>query len=338
MGKAWFTFWVASMILLAPTRTVDAYNLFGPYPWGTEGDTYYNKWGDIFHAGTSGGTVTWSLMPDGTTIDPKFMDANVSGTSVLSSIMNDLGSADALAAIERCFDRWSEAANIYFVQVSDDGSPFNGDAAHPPGTGEIRIGAFAISGGVGAVGYAPPPNGGSLEGDLLLNSENTFYFDSSGEGEPIHIYNDFESLLMHELGHALGMDHSDTQAVMSADPAIFQFVNRELDADDIAGIQFLYGAALAADFNRDHAVGGDDLLAWTSSFGSLSGATRQTGDATKDGAVTGADFLVWQRESGSGGAGGLRVPEPTAGRLIAAAAIWARARGARRRSSARSAR
>jgi hypothetical protein len=252
-------------------------------------------------------------MPDGTAIDPSFTDGNISGTSSLTAIMNGLGHDDALAAIQRCLDRWSAAANVYFVQVSDNGTPFNGTTAHGPNTGEIRFGAFAITGGVGAVGYAPPPNGGSLEGDLLLNSDNTFFFDSSSEGEPIHIYNDFESLIMHELGHALGMAHADpgVQAAMSADPNVFQYVNRELDADDIAGSQFLYGPGLTADFHHENGVHSQDLAIWKTNFGAAVGVSQVSGDATRDGRVDGADFLAWQREASSGGAPALGVPEPT---------------------------
>ncbi len=47
------------------------------------------------------------------------------------------------------------------------------------------------------------------------------------------------------MGHATGLAHppDGVQAVMSADPAIYARINRLLDPDDIAGIQFLYGAA-----------------------------------------------------------------------------------------------
>ncbi len=305
--------------LSAPAR---AYNLFGPYPWGE--DEYYNKWGDIFSPGAPGGTITWSLMPDGTTIDPSFTDPNFSGTSQLTSIMNGLGTSAALATIERAFDRWSSVANIYFEQVSDSGEPFAGINAQPPHTGQIRIGAFAITGGVGGVGYAPPPNGGSLEGDVLLNLNNTFFFDPGEEGDPIQIFNDFESLILHEIGHTLGLAHSDECAVMSVDFNCFQYVNRELDADDIAGIQFLYGPALQADFNHNNLVDAPDLALWQIGYGMASGATYQNGDADGDGAVTGRDFLLWQREYGSGSLlpliSAVTVPEPAA--TILSVLMW----------------
>ncbi|MEQ8835345.1 MAG: matrixin family metalloprotease, partial [Lacipirellulaceae bacterium] len=305
---------LAGSVFLHGNSDAKAYNVFGPFPWDETTD-YYLKWGDIFSPGSPGGTITWSLMPDGTTIDPSFTDPNISGTSNLSTILNGLGSEAALETIERVFDRWSDAANIYFEQVDDGGQPFAGANSSAPTHGHIRIGAFAIDGTVGGVGYAPPPNGGPLEGDVLLNLINTFFFDPGDEGDLIQIFNDFESLLMHEVGHALGLAHSDVCSVMSIDFDCFKFVNRELDADDLAGIQFLYGPALQADFDRNHLVSTGDLIAWQAGYGTLSGAIHQTGDADDDQAVTGSDFVLWQRELGSGEllatGNAVQTPEPS---------------------------
>lgn len=305
-----------------PVSPAVGYNLFGPYPWGDDGTTYYNKWGDIFTPGSPGGTITWSIMPDGTTIDPAFNDPNITGVSNLNAIMTGLGYEQSLAAIERSLAQWSAAANIYFVQVPDSGEPFHGANATSPHTGQIRLGAFAINASIGAVGYAPPPNGGNLEGDVLLNSNSTFFFDDGAEGELIDVFNDFEGLVLHELGHAIGLDHSGAQSVMSVDYEIYKYVNRILDPDDVAAAQFLYGPALKADFNHDNVVDGDDLAVWITGFGVSSSVSQSTGDANADGHVDGADFLVWQRELApvAGGAM-LSVPEPSAIFLMLTAVV-----------------
>lgn len=83
---------------------------------------------------------------------------------------------------------------------------------------------------------------------------------------------------------------------MSVDWSSIQYVNRELDPDDVAGIQFLYGPALKADFQQDNDVDAGDLGAWKANFGLNEGAAKSTGDANGDGKVDGSDFLVWQRE------------------------------------------
>lgn len=275
-----------------------AYTLPGPYPWGDDGTVYYEKWGDIFTPGSTAGTLSWSIMPDGTTIHPAFNDPTFSGVSSLNAIMTNLGYDQSLAAIERCFARWSAATNVYFVNVADSGAAFCDPTAIPPNTGQIRLGAFWNSNPfLGGVGYGVSPFGNPLDGDVLLNANNTFFFDNGAEGELIDVYNDFESLLMHEIGHALGLGHSDVSAVMSADPQYFQYVNRELDPDDIAGIQFLYGPALAADFDRNNVVNADDLATWNENYGATTGVSPSIGDADRNGAIDGADFLIWQREA-----------------------------------------
>ncbi|QDT72148.1 matrixin family metalloprotease [Lacipirellula limnantheis] len=319
--------------LACGTQPAHGYNLFGPYPWGNEGLTYYNKWGDIFTPGSSGGTITWSIMPDGTTIDPAFSDPNITGVSTLNALMTSLGYDQALAAIERSLAQWSSAANIYFVRVPDSGVPFHSPGATPPDTGQIRLGAFAINAGIGAVGYAPPPNGGTLEGDVLLNSNSTFFFDDGAEGELIDVFNDFEGLILHELGHAMGLAHSDAQSVMSVNYDIFKYVNRILDPDDVAAVQFLYGPALRADFNHDNVVDDDDLAIWKTGFGTTLAVDPMTGDADGNGAIDGADLLVWQRESSTGAGTSTAVatvPEGSALTLaLVAAGVAAYCRGRR---------
>ena len=335
---------VAALALaLLHTGQARAYRLYGPYPFGDEGMIYYNKWGDIHHAGATGGTITWSIMPDGTGIHPDFKqfhdpDDLVSGASSLVAIMNGLGYAEALAGIQRAMDRWSAASNIYFQYVEEvPGRSFNDPAAAPPHTGHIRFGAFDIDAPVGAFGYAPPPNGGTLEGDVILNSNSSFRFAPGDEGDLIDVFNDFESLIMHETGHAVGLDHSETQSVTSLDFEIYKFVNRELDPDDIAAVQFLYGPALAADFDRDNDADAADLTAWKLGFSRSNGAERADGDADRDGDVDCADFLVWQLEARATSAGvrltAATAPEPSAYVLmsmVAAALAAARSRRSRR--------
>ncbi len=306
-------FWMAVLsALLSFLAPAHGYNLFGPYPWGGSGTTYYNKWGDIFTPGSPGGTITWSIMPDGTTIDPAFNDPNITGVSSLNAIMNGLGYSQAIAAIERSFAQWSAAANISFVQVPDSGAPFHGATATYPNTGQIRLGAFPINAGIGAVGYAPPPNGGNLEGDVLLNANSTFFFDDGAEGELIDVFNDFEGLVLHELGHAIGLAHSDAQSVMSVNYDVYKYVNRILDTDDLAAAQFLYGPALLADFDHDNVVDDDDLAIWKTGFGIFSNVTQAMGDANRNGQIDGADFLIWQREATIAAAPpSTAIPEPS---------------------------
>ena len=70
-----------------------AYNVF---PFGSDQAL---KWGSN-QVGTPGGVITWSLMPDGTPLDPLVAGFNWSGTSNLASVYAQVGGeAAALAAI-----------------------------------------------------------------------------------------------------------------------------------------------------------------------------------------------------------------------------------------------
>jgi hypothetical protein len=76
---------------------------------------------------------------------------------------------------------------------------------------------------------------------------------------------------------------------------------------------------LAADFDDDGDVDGDDLTRWRSGFGTSS--LHEQGNADGDGDVDGNDFLVWQRSLGwsTTGAPASTVPEPTSCLLLVAA-------------------
>ena len=323
-----------------------AYNLYGPYPWGEEA-YYYQKWGDIFEEGSPGGTITWSLMPNGTAIHPsapQYILENMHGTSDLTSVFNEVGGqAAAVAMIQSAFDNWSDVANIYFEYIGvDDGTPFSAPKAPGQVIGDIRIGAFEIDGFSAGNGFsAYPPGDNTLDGDVILNSRSdiSFYVAPGTEGQLYDLYppgggfyrNDFEGLVAHELGHALALAHSAEPSGLMCGYVNGAFdgsqcayfdpdgdgkmpINRIPDADDIAGVQFLYGPALQADFDHNNLVNSTDLALWQTGYGIPSGATYQNGDADGDGDVDGRDFLIWQREYGSGALVPLgavvAVPEP----------------------------
>ena len=79
-------------------------------------------------------------------------------------------------------------------------------------------------------------------------------------------------------------------------------------------LTFAAQTLLAADFDGDLDVDGDDLSRWAGDFGG-SGA-----DADGDGDSDGADFLAWQRQFGNGiasAASSQGVPEPATSVLLA---------------------
>lgn len=259
----------AALPLLALAgRPAAAFHYF-PSPFGPN---EASKWGSNT-IGTPGGVVTWSLMPDGTPLDPLVAPLGFSGTSNLSGVFAQVGGRlAALYQIQAALDGWAAVANVQFQYIgTDDGTPFG--AAYAPGqvVGHMRIGAFAFAPGSfsAAVGYAAPPNGfTTLEGDILLNAnaDISLYVAPQAEGALYDLYppggglyrNDFQGLMAHEIGHTLGLAHSDVptglmcgyvdeafdgSACFWADPDLDGRapVTRQPKPDDVAGSQFLYG-------------------------------------------------------------------------------------------------
>jgi hypothetical protein len=151
--------------------------------------------------------------------------------------------------------QWSAVTGIQYVKLnSDSGVPINDAAAVPPATGQIRIGVFHFSSGGGGVGYAPPPNGGTGAGDILFDANSFYQNYPLAEGTAFgqtYAPNDFQSLALHELGHAVGLAHpvyDGTCPVMQPNPACDGYINRQLDPDDIAGAVFLYDRVFAGNF------------------------------------------------------------------------------------------
>ena len=74
----------------------------------------------------------------------------------------------------------------------------------------------------------------------------------------------------------------------------------------------VFAPSLAADFDGDGDVDGDDFLIWQSGFGCIGDCTTQDGDADGDHDVDGDDFLIWQTEfSGGADLNAGAVPEPS---------------------------
>jgi len=215
------------------------------------------KWGSNEN-GTPGGTVRWSFIPTGTAGSAYCGNACPGAALGSINIENAPGTGYTLTPlaslanlIQATFDQWSAVANISFIgPEADSGLPINDVNAGLP---EIRIGVFAFASGGGAVGFAPPPNGGTGAGDILFDANSFYAFQPGNEGDvyfpggPSTAPNDFVSLLLHEMGHAIGLAHPSggdaVCQVMDVSAACFGRINRELDADDVAGAQFLYGPA-----------------------------------------------------------------------------------------------
>lgn len=171
--------------------------------------------------------ITYSFVPDGTSVG-----------GVPSSLYATLNAVAPMATWQAQFEKaaalWSSFANINLSLVSDNGAPLGsaGNQQGDPNFGDIRIAAAPQANGTLAFALLPPPyNGGSNAGDIVLNSNISWKIGSDY---------DLESVALHEIGHALGLDHSAlSTAVMYA---YYNGVKQSVTTDDALGIQSVYGA------------------------------------------------------------------------------------------------
>lgn len=185
------------------------------------GPTIPGKWGSPVFG--TGATVTWSYMGNG-------VDCSAEGVGMCSSFASFMP-AGFEAQVNAAFAAWASVANLTFTQVADGGEAFDA-----PGTsGDIRLGGHAFDGpgGTLAHGYYPPVNGNTAAGDIHFDSAETWKLGWGGSG--FNIY----QVLTHELGHALGLDHSPVpNSLMNP---FYTEAFQGPQADDIAGMQYIYG-------------------------------------------------------------------------------------------------
>jgi len=177
-------------------------------------------WGESNVLG-EGATISYSIA---TSSSNCFM-----GFEVCSSLGTFLP-AGYQSVIESAFDRWASVANLSFTQVDDQA----GDIVL---AGEYIWGS-EIAHAVTARSFT------EREGETFsqiswseIHFTETVYWSVNGS-----LGYDFLTVATHEIGHALGLRHSEVVgALMYAD---YQGRNT-LQADDIAGIQYLYGSVSA---------------------------------------------------------------------------------------------
>jgi hypothetical protein len=172
------------------------------------------KWGNpVFGAG--GGQVTWSF---------------ATGSGSFFAFDAAISSPALQTLVHQAFAAWERVINIDFQEVPDSTSS------------DIRLGLDAIDGVLNVVGQTQYTfRRSSTEFQEIRNAEIGFdtseSWSASAQGEPGRV--NFYATALHEIGHAIGLDHTD-------DPNTIMYAylsgQTDLTSWDITGAQLLYGA------------------------------------------------------------------------------------------------
>ncbi len=151
----------------------------------------------------------------------------------IGNVTNDVPKADAIQAIKNAFNTWENASSITFIEVLPNENP------------DILVewreaieDDYDMSGNV--LAHADFPLDCSIITDkfpLPLHFDDTEH--SWCIGAFVNQF-DIETIALHEIGHILGLQHSNVQGSVMYSSVSSNFIKRNLTQDDISGIESLY--------------------------------------------------------------------------------------------------
>lgn len=191
--------------------------------------------------------ISVSLVPDGTEIAQ-------GKTSVLFAAYGAKYPAHTWQMpICAALQLWADVAPIKFRTVTDDGSPYSAvQHQGDPRFGDIRFGAYAWPGTVIGATLRETSDGTTIDGSRLALNVNSL--------PNVGSYPDLFSVILHESGHALGLNHSTVRGAVMY-PTLGTYTG--LHPDDIQAVQFLYGVKPIPIVIDDHPPNFVGLGSWT---------------------------------------------------------------------------
>ena len=175
-------------------------------------------------------TITWSFETSGT---------STNGGTAYSNPITD---PTEQSLVEQAVADWQSNSALTFLQVPDQQAP-----SEAP---DIRIGFADLLGQgdasdvIGTTDYYYYPSDNNFANGVYIALQDPSITPLQPDATGALIYSGTQSsflqIILHELGHSLGLAHdtTDLDAIMYP---VAMSTNRQLDAQDIAGIKALYG-------------------------------------------------------------------------------------------------
>lgn len=183
-----------------------------------------------------------------------------------AQIPSNLDREDVEEALRRALSSWAEVSGL--VLRIEEG-PSGAQAGFEPG-GENRNDILFLeehwpydANAVAVTVVTVDPNRHEIvDADILLNAAMRRFDRLPESALPgAYVYDDLQNTLTHEVGHALGLAHTDAhEATMFGDTRRGEISKRILSADDIDGIRALYLAPAGFDGPAGCSAGGAGLL------------------------------------------------------------------------------
>ena len=175
-------------------------------------------------------------------------------TYYIGDVPSNIDEAQFRSGIEEALAAWSNVADITFSETQ---SPRLRDSI------DINFDSIDGSGGTLAQAYLPDDvTFGRLAGDIEFDSAESWEFGNARRGAATDII----LVAVHEIGHSLGLEHSENRDSVMYHSIPSNAVFDELHPSDIDAILSLYASrqievveSLPGDFNGDEVVTAEDI-------------------------------------------------------------------------------
>jgi len=247
------------MTLSVSIAPCEAFTFFENFKWAPGLNSAEEYSGDEFDPPMSPGGASWSAVPSGVEFadviknfvgHPELRDHPVGAVSTdIEFLITPEVDGLEYSVFNEAYNVWAAASGMSNLgQVADSGANIGDTEANNGHIGDIRVAGMSFAGfAAGDLAHGFPPCtfdtcdkpedlDGTLGGAIHFN---TIYSWVDDPNEPNAGDFDFFTVALHEIGHALGLFHSNVPG--SVMQAAYVGARRELQPDDIDGIQALYG-------------------------------------------------------------------------------------------------